>query len=144
MRRRTSLDSLEEHSESSTANARRMSQTQVVRPKASTDRLSSYESLNGLVSPHPSPLWGEPGRKLPSVSSMLQMPPLTLTPQSSGTALTNDIEDLAKDEKQREDLLIEELSKATPRVSLEISSQDKLCIKCRMPGKLMLETMKAI
>lgn len=87
--------------------------------------------LNGLTSP----LWGEPGRKLPSVSSMLQLPPLAL-PQVISPSSSLDIEDLGKDDKAREDLLIEELVHASPRLRVELTStSDRLCPKCHNPGK---------
>jgi hypothetical protein len=87
------------------------------------------------------PLWGEPGRRLPSVSSMLQLPPLSIPPStarnnsSTNNDLPEDIEDLGKEDKGREGLLIEELVQASPRVLVEFSQTNSLCPTCQKPSK---------
>jgi hypothetical protein len=104
--------------------------------KSSGDSCENHSVItNGtatLLSSQLSPLWGEPGRRLPSVSSMLQLPPAALIPLPS--TFSEDIEDFGKEDKQREDLLNEELVQASPRVQVEFSVVDTLCPNCRNPG----------
>jgi len=63
---------------------------------------------------------------------------LLLPPQASPRheTFTGDIEDLGRDEKEREGMLIEELVIATPRVAVDFSESDTLCPKCRQPCRL--------
>lgn len=79
-----------------------------------------------------SPLWGEPGRRLPSVSSMLLLEP-QVTPRNSD--LHGDIEDLGKDDKDREGMLIDEIVQATPKVAVEFTQADTLCPNCHQPSE---------
>ena len=81
-----------------------------------------------------SPLWGEPGRKLPSVSSMLLLPPLA---SPTNRNFPEDIEDLGKEDKEREGRLIEELVQASPRVDIEFSKNNTNCSKCHRSSKFM-------
>ena len=110
-----------------------------MRSKSATEYFGSINSLNGLTptlsASNLSPRWGEPGRKLPSVSSMLQLPSPMVAQQPSTAIASDDIEDIVKEGRQRDELLIEELAKATPKVLVSFTSSDSLCPDCKRPGK---------
>ena len=108
-------------------------------PQENHSSVTNGNAIGFLASQQSPPLWGEPGRRLPSVSSMLQLPPSALIHSPSTLSFSEDIEDFGKDDKQREDLLIEELVQASPRVQVEFSATDRLCPKCRSPSTFCFE-----
>ena len=115
----------------SSRGTRRSSSSRI--PHLEVTQLDSNGSTTHLSS-SPSPMWGEAGRKLPSVTSMLSLPHLSLSSE-----VVDDIEDIGKkDRSQKEDLLLQEIQHSTPRVSLEWnlkSPVNSLCEKCKRPGK---------
>ena len=104
--------------------------------KGSSEDLSSGNT-------HVSPLWGEPGRRLPTVNSLLHLGPLTSNLPSNDP----DIEDFGKNTSDRQELLLEELVQASPKVAVQFSTTESsngsehICPQCKQESKFRIQSI---